>query len=109
MIPSTVQMAAESVTVRLGRWPGHGRLLTFAGGMLLAAVVLAIGITVWDLRRVAVAEAVSNTENLAIVLADQTNHSVQAVDIVLRDVQDRVAAQNITTPEEFSRILRAEE
>ena len=71
--------------------------------------MLAIGITLWDLRKIAVAEAMSNTENLAIVLADQTNHSVQAVDIVLRDVQEHIADLGVTTPGEFRRILAAEE
>ena len=103
------RMAARSITARLERWPGHGRALTLAGTALLAAVVLAIGVTLWDLRQVAIVEAMENTDNMAIVLAEQTSRSVQTADIVLRDVQDRIAAMGITTPTEFRTILAAEE
>ena len=101
--PASVTVIAHRILRQLGHWPGHGRALTVAGSWLLAAVVLAIGMTLWDLRRIAIAEAVLNTDNLAIVLANQTSHSVQAVDIELRDVQERVAALGVTTPEEFRR------
>ncbi len=106
---STIRHRSGLILARLSRWPEHGRLWGVAFCILLAAVVLAIGITVWDLRRVAVAEAVANTDNLAIVLAAQTSQSVEAVDIVMRDVQERVAALDVTTPAEFRRVLRAEE
>jgi diguanylate cyclase (GGDEF)-like protein len=109
MTLSTICQAMAGIFHRLGNRPGHGRALTLAGGCLFIAVVLAIGVTLLDLRRIAIVETMSNTENLAIVLADQTNHSVQAVDIVLRDVQERVAALDVTTPAEFRRILAAEE
>ena len=108
MTPSTISLAGDRNARRLGHWPGHGRALAFAGVGLLIAVMLAIGTTVWDLRRIAVAEAVSNTENLAIVLAEQTSHSIQAVDIVLREVLERIAALDVTTPAEFRRILAAD-
>jgi diguanylate cyclase (GGDEF)-like protein len=91
------------------RRPGHGRALTVVGGLLLAAVVLAIGMTVWDLRRIAIAEAMSNTDNLAIVLAGEASHSVQSVDIMLREIQERIAASGVTTPDEFRRILSTRE
>jgi diguanylate cyclase (GGDEF)-like protein len=109
MPPLTIRAAMDRIAARLDRWPGHGLLWVVAGCVLLSAVVLAIGITVWDLRRVALAEALSNTENLAIVLADETDHSVHAVDIVMQDVQERIAALGVTTPDEFRRILRTEE
>src|SRR5580658_5646910 len=109
MMPFTASGFAVLARARLGRWPEHGRALKVAGVLLLAAVVLAIGMTMWDLRRIAIAEAVSNTDNLAIVLADQTSHSVQAVDIVLREIQERVAVLGVTTPEEFRRILGTRE
>src|SRR5580704_3005582 len=109
MMPFTASGFAELAHSGLGRWPGYGRALTVAGGLLLAAVVLAIGMTVWDLRRIAIAEAMSNTDNLAIVLADQTSHSVQAVDIMLREIQEHVAALGVTTPEDFRRVLNTRE
>jgi hypothetical protein len=59
-----------------------------------------------DLRGVAVADALSNIENPATVIAKQTSHSVQAVDIVLRDVQDRIGVLRVTSPQEFRRVRR---
>jgi hypothetical protein len=83
--------------------------LTRVGAGLLVVVVLAIGVTIWDLRRVTLADAWANTDTLAIVLAEQTGRSVQAVDLVLRDVQDRIAALGVGTPEEFRRVARTQE
>ena len=54
-------------------------------------------------------DAGANTDTLAIVLAEQTGRSVQAVDLVLRDVQDRIAALGVGTPEEFRRVARTQE
>ena len=91
---------------------GHIRkraALTRLGAGLLVVVVLAVGLTVWDLRRVVLDDALVSTNNLAIVLAQQTNRSVQAVDIVLRDVQERIAALGVTTPEAFRRVLGTQE
>jgi diguanylate cyclase (GGDEF)-like protein len=109
MMPTTLRTVSSRIAGRLVDWSRRGRALTLAGGLLLAAVVLAIVVAVWDLRQMVIADAMSNTENLAIVLAEQTSHSVQAIDIVLRDVQERIAALGVTTPAEFHRILAAEE
>jgi hypothetical protein len=109
MTPFTDSGVVGFMLSRLGRWPGHERALTVAGGLLLASVVLAIGMTMWDLRRIAIAEVMSNTDNLSIVLADQTSHSVRAVDIVLHDIHEQVAALGITTPEQFRDLLSTRE
>src|SRR5450432_2217057 len=53
MFPSAISMSANRIAVRLGHWPGHGRAWAITCVVLLVAVVLAIGVTVWDLRRVA--------------------------------------------------------
>jgi hypothetical protein len=77
--------------------------LTRVGVALVLFGVLAIGLTVWDLRRVALADALVATDNLAIVLAAQTGRSMQSVDIVLRDVQERIAALGVGPPAVLSR------
>jgi diguanylate cyclase (GGDEF)-like protein len=80
-----------------------------AGGALLLLIVLAIGVTLLGLRRTMLADAWVGTDDLAIVLAEQTSRSVQAVDIVLRDIQERIAALGVTTPEGFRHTLRTKE
>ena len=84
-------------------------ILIRVGGLLVVVVVLAIGATIWDLRRATLENAFISTDNLAIVLAAQTGRLVQAVDIVLRDVQERINALGVTTPEQFKRELRTQE
>jgi len=83
----------------------RGTTLTYAVALLIAAAVLAIGLTVWHMRDDALAAARINTDNLATVLAEQTARSVQGVDIVLRDVQDLIASLHVATPDDFKRVL----
>jgi len=109
MMPSSAKAVLDRTAGHRRSPSRHGRVVTFAGAVLLAAVVLAIALTIWDLRRIVIAEAAANTENLAIVLAEQTNHSVQAVDIVLREVLDRIKVLRVTSPDEFRRVLSARE
>jgi diguanylate cyclase (GGDEF)-like protein len=100
-----VRDAARRLIGRLGMLLAKRAALTRVGAWLLVVVVAAIGITVWDLRRATLADALVSSDNLAIVLAAQVSRSVQAVDIVLRDVQDRIAVLGVTTPEDFERVL----
>jgi diguanylate cyclase (GGDEF)-like protein len=92
----------------------HGRIsrgtaLTQGAVLLIVAAVLAIGITVWRMRQDALDAALSTTGNLAIVLAEQTDRSVQAVDIVVREVQEMAAASGLATLEDFRRVFGTEE
>jgi diguanylate cyclase (GGDEF)-like protein len=94
---------------RLGVQLGRRAALSRVGAALVVVAVAAIGMTVWDLRRATLADQIASTDNLAIVLAAQTNRMVQAVDIVLRDVQERIVAVGVTTPEQFNSFLRTQE
>ena len=98
--------AARRIIGRLGIRLGPRWTLTGFGAGLLTVVVLAIGMATWDLRRASLADARANTDTMAILLAEQTDRSVQAVDIVLRDVQERIAALGVGTPEEFRRVVQ---
>ena len=42
-----------------------------------------------------------NTKNLAVVLAEQTARSVQAVDLVLQEIQAMVLAEDVETADQF--------
>jgi diguanylate cyclase (GGDEF)-like protein len=99
----------EPVASRSRRPISRGAALTYGAILLIAAAVLAIGITVWSMRKDALDTALSNSQNLAMVLAEQTARSMQAVDIVVRDVQDMVAGLGVAAPEDFQRMLRTEQ
>ncbi len=72
---------------------------------MLAVAIGAIGLTVWALRYDAAEDAARDTGNIATVLAEQTSRTVQAIDIVLEDLAERIADANIATPEEFRQIV----
>lgn len=104
-----IRDAAWRLVGRAGLPRGRRVALIHVGTALLLLVVLAIGVALWDLRRIALSEALVNTDNLAVVLAEQTNRSVQAVDLVLREVEDRIGALGVATPEDFRRVLGTRE
>ncbi|HUB13992.1 MAG TPA: EAL domain-containing protein [Acetobacteraceae bacterium] len=94
---------------RLNQQASRASALIYGAVLLITAAVLAISITVWHMRGEALSAAFGNTGNLAIVLAEQTDRSVQAIDIVLRDIQDDVAGDlRLATEDDFKRLLATE-
>jgi len=57
------------------------------------------------LRSEAINEASTNAGNLATVLAEQTNRSVQSIDLMLNELQERIHALNVRTENDFHRSL----
>lgn len=82
-------------------------LIVVAGG-LIALAVLAIGLTVWGLYADAIEDAERNTDNIAIVLAEQTLRSVRSLDIVLDEVRARAGAVAVITPADLQERLGTE-
>ncbi|MGZ5836329.1 MAG: bifunctional diguanylate cyclase/phosphodiesterase [Xanthobacteraceae bacterium] len=68
---------------------------------ILAVAIVAIGFAVWALRVDAAADAERNSGNIATVLAEQSARTVQAIDIVLAELQEKIASFGTTTPDEF--------
>jgi diguanylate cyclase (GGDEF)-like protein len=79
-----------------------------AGAVLIVAAIAAAGGTIWQLRADALAEAQRDTSNLALVLAEQTERSVQAIDLVLRELQDDFTRMNLSSAPSFDQALREE-
>jgi len=80
--------------------------LLIAGAVALCCIgALAIGLTIWWLRSEAINEASTNAGNLATVLAEQTNRSVQSIDLMLNELQERIHALNVRTENDFHRSL----
>ncbi len=75
-------------------------LICMAAG-LIGLAVFAIGLTIWTLRSDALNDAATSTDNIATVLAEQSSRSVQAIDLVLIDLQERVQSQNFPNAGEF--------
>jgi diguanylate cyclase (GGDEF)-like protein len=79
-------------------------LIGIAAG-LLGTAVLAIGLTIWWLRVDAVVDATADASNLAIMLSEQTDRSIQSIDLMLNEIQEHLEKRGATTPDAFHRLL----
>ena len=68
---------------------------------LIGLAVIAIGVVINSLREDAIADAKTETGNIAAVLAEQTSRSVQAIDLVMAELKDRLETPGLRTVEEF--------
>ncbi|MEJ0016340.1 MAG: ATP-binding protein [Acetobacteraceae bacterium] len=74
------------------------------GVVVIVVTLLGCAAVIWDLHREALQQQQVAVRNLGVVLAEQTNRYVQVMDLVLREVQARVAAQDVHTADELAGI-----
>ncbi len=79
-------------------------IVIIAGPALLAVAVIAVVVALVQLRADALTDTRRDIANLARVFADQTGRSVQAVDLILRDLQDSIVEKQGGTIEAFGRV-----
>jgi hypothetical protein len=77
------------------------RTIIWCSFICVAAAVTLIGLTVWTLRSDAISDASTDTGNIATVLAEQTSRSVQAVDLVLTEIDDHLRRAGIVSADDF--------
>ena len=65
------------------------RRLWWAAILLLGVSASAVGWTIWQLRTDAIRAAISESGNIATVLAGQLSRSLQSIDSVLIEVKKR--------------------
>jgi PAS domain S-box-containing protein len=85
------------------------RRLALAGVILVGVTVIAAGLAIWDRREEAIASYRREITNLGTVLAEQTARSVQAVDVVLSEVQAKVSVADTVDPDELDRAMGTDE
>src|SRR5712692_5049053 len=85
------------------------RRLALVGVVLVGITIIAAGLTIWDRREESIASYSREITNLGTVLAEQTARSMQAVDLVLKEVQAKALAANTADPEQLQRVLGIEE
>ena len=78
-----------------------GRRIWLVYALLTLAILASGFVVIWQLRLSALNNAQREMTNLGTVLAEQTSRTVQSVDLVLQEVQARVAARNPGSPEAF--------
>ena len=89
----------------LRQHPPSNRRLNLIGLAVVCMTILAAGLTVWDLRQEAINIYTEEIENLGVAFAEQTSRTLQAVDLVLDQVKDRVLGSGIETPAQFEQLL----
>jgi diguanylate cyclase (GGDEF)-like protein len=83
------------------------KLFIVAIGFTCTAV-FSIGLTIWWLRADAIKDASEDTDKLAIVLAEQTTHSIRSLHLVLNEIKERLEPLGVRVPNDFDRVLRDE-
>lgn len=79
----------------LDRASWSGRVLALAGVLVVAGLIGGAGLTLWDQRARALAEHRRTISTLGVALAEQTERSLQAVDLVLRDLTRRLTEAGV--------------
>jgi hypothetical protein len=78
------------------------------GIALCVITLLGCGIAILGLRRQVIEQQRVAVTNLSVVLAEQTARYVQVVNLVLEEVQSRVASFDLTTPDELAMFIGTE-
>ncbi|MGE0225451.1 MAG: ATP-binding protein [Acetobacteraceae bacterium] len=84
------------------------RLWIAALALIIVTFATAIT-TIWIQHEEAIAEQLSEAQELAVGLAEQTLHYVHHVDLLMQDAQLQVDWLQITTPAEFGALLAGEQ
>ena len=95
------------MSIRAGQSSFHFLLAIAAG--LTCTSALAIGLTIWWLHSDAIADASTDSSNLATVLAHQMDNSVQSVDLILTEIKDQEIIRAAQEANNFDRVLRGED
>jgi PAS domain S-box-containing protein len=85
-----------------------GLRLSFIGVVVVAGIMLAAAVSIWDRRDEAIAQSRREAGNLGTVLAAQSARSLQAVDLVMQETMARVRSTGAATPDQFRERLATE-
>ncbi len=104
MVKTIMPLGAARFMRRSAYYRKYWTLLALAVVLIFVAT-LATGVTIWSLRSDAIDNAAVDANNIATVLSKQTASSIQSIDIVLRDLQEGLAASGVETPDDFQRVV----
>ena len=72
-------------------------------------IILAAGLTIRNLRQDAIIASTEELENLGVAFAEQTQRTLQAVELVLGEATARIQPLGLATPEQFEQVLASHE
>src|SRR5579862_7363715 len=77
------------------------RLLALTGAGCVVMTILFAALAMWTQYRAALQDGERDVLNVNLILAEENARSFQAIDLVLKDVQDRFAAMGLRDASEF--------
>jgi diguanylate cyclase (GGDEF)-like protein len=85
------------------------RRLWWAAIVLLGLSIGAVGFTIWQLRNDAIKAAITDTGNIAAILAGQFSRSLHTIDTMLLDLRSMSKGLNIDTPDKVRAVYGTRE
>ena len=102
------QVAADLV-VAASLWRSRQvRRLVAAAALVIATIVVAVGALLWNLRNDQIAGSEKDLESLVLVLSEQIDRTFQSIELLQRDIIERVDNLGISTPAGFAARLSDE-
>jgi diguanylate cyclase (GGDEF)-like protein len=77
--------------------------------LVVAAIVATAGFTIWHTHESTLEEHQRGMDSMGVVLAEQTSRYVQVIDLILREVQARIAALDVKTAADFQHQMGTQE
>jgi PAS domain-containing protein len=85
------------------------RLIILLSVLIVSAIVATAGFTIWHTHESTLEEHQRDMNSMGIVLAEQTSRYVQVIDLILKEVQSRIATLDLINPKDFQRQLGTQE
>ncbi|WP_020173615.1 hybrid sensor histidine kinase/response regulator [Methyloferula stellata] len=85
------------------------RILLLAGVVVVLALCAATALVIWQLRTQEIRAAKRELITLDVLLVEETERALQSVDLVLRNLQEKIAADGVTTVEDYVRTQSGQE
>ncbi len=79
------------------------RILLLAGVIVVAGLCAATAWVVWQLRAQEIRAAKRELITLDVLLVEETERALQSVDLVLRNLQEKIAADGVASAEDYAR------
>jgi diguanylate cyclase (GGDEF)-like protein len=83
------------------------RAIIVAALLVFVVAAVAAGGTILRLRGTVIADGVKDSANIAAVIAEQIDRSIQSIDLVLADLSDRIAALPLEHPDQLRNALES--
>src|SRR6266478_8406135 len=85
------------------------RSLVLFGILLVAAIVVGIAMATHTFRDRELANSERELKNTALILAEQTDRTIQSLDLVLTSVVERMQSLGISSTEDFARRMSGQD